>query len=504
MASSRKRQPKADPLETQLLDTVHAALCAAVGALRARVASGLAAPVDGETGPRRSVASSRRAAAQAPVLLVAFSGGRDSTVLLDLLWRLRAARAEFVRELRAVYVHHGLHAQADAWERSCAEFCSGRNIPFEVRRVQVERRGKGVEAAAREARYAALAEAARAHGARLVLTAHHQDDRIETFLLQWLRGSGVDGLAAMPPVREFGGDELLLVRPLLDVARAQIESYRALRALPFVDDPSNADATLGRGALRTHVLPQLDTVRSGYRRSAARSIDLVADAAAVLREVAAADLASAREDAPAGMLRIDRLAALTPERRALVVREWLAAAGLEAPTRARLREVIDQALRARADARLLVRVGTMEVRRHRGLLLLRPAQADTRRRVSLVWRGEARMAVPEWGGELVFERTRAEGFDPAWLGAQPLQLRERGGGERFKPHPTRPSKTLKRLFQDAGIAEYERAALPLVWRGDELIYVAGLGPDARLVEADGERIALRWQADASLLVGAMA
>lgn len=488
MASTRKRQPKADPLETLLLETVHAAVRAAVGT----------SAVPAEPAPT----ARRRAAAPDPVLIVAFSGGRDSTVLLDLLWRLRATRAELVRELRAVHVHHGLHAEADAWERQCAAFCTGRNITYEVRRVRVERRGKGIEAAAREARYAALAEAARAHGARCVLTAHHLDDRIETFLLHWLRGAGVDGLSAMPPVRAFASGELVLLRPLLDVQRAQIEQYRALRGLPFVEDPSNADAALGRGALRTNVLPQLETVRSGYRKSVARSIELIADAAAALREVATADLAAASDGAPAGMLRVDRLAMLTPERRALVVREWLASSGLEAPSRARLREVIEQALRARADARLLVRVGAMEVRRHRGLLLLRAAQPDTRRRVQLTWRGEGRVAVPEWGGELVFERTSAEGFDPEWLGAEPLQLRERGGGERFKPHPTRPSKTLKRLFQDAGIAEYERAALPLVWRGDDLIFVAGLGPDVRLVDDDGERVSLRWQADASLLVSA--
>jgi tRNA(Ile)-lysidine synthase len=493
MASSRKRQPKADPLETLLLDTVHAALMAAVAARAADGSRNASAATMASPPPRR------RAAPDAPVLVVAFSGGRDSTVLLDLLWRLRATRAEHVRELRAVHVHHGLHAEADAWERQCAEFCAGRNIPYESRRVRVERRGKGIEAAAREARYDALAEAARGHRARFVLTAHHLDDRIETFLLHWLRGAGVDGLSAMPPVRAFASGELTLLRPLVDITRAQVDQYRELRGLPFVDDPSNADTTLGRGALRTNVLPQLESVRSGYRKSAARSIELVADAAAALREVAAADLASASDGAPAGMLRLDRLATLTAERRALVVREWLANAGLEAPSRARLREVIGQALQARADAKLLVRVGAMEVRRHRGLLLLRAAQPDTRRRVALRWRGEGRIAVPEWGGELLFERTTSEGFDPSWLGAEPLELRERGGGERFKPHPTRPSKTLKRLFQDAGIAEFERAALPLVWRGDDLIFVAGLGPDARLVDDDGDRVVLRWQADASLL-----
>ena len=107
--------------------------------------------------------------------------------------------------------------------------------------------------------------------------------------------------------------------------------------------------------------------------------------------------------------------------------------------------------------------------------------------------------MPEWGGALRFVAADGAGFDPDWLRAAPLEVRARGGGERFKPHPTRPSKTLKRLFQEAGIAEFDRGALPLVWREDRLIFVAGLGPDVRLIDDDGPRIALRWQPNADLI-----
>jgi tRNA(Ile)-lysidine synthase len=139
------------------------------------------------------------------------------------------------------------------------------------------------------------------------------------------------------------------------------------------------------------------------------------------------------------------------------------------------------------------------VRRHGGLLLLRAAQTEYHGEATIHWRGEGEIAVPAWGGVLRFEPTDDPGFEAEWLRAEPLQLRGRGGGERFKPHPLRPSKTLKRLFQDAGIAEFERSALPLVWRDGRLIFVAGLGADARLVEAGGERVRLEWQPDAELL-----
>lgn len=434
-------------------------------------------------------------------LLIAFSGGRDSTALLDVATRLRSERARGFAKLFAVHVHHGLLPQADKWVAHCEAACAARDVVLETRHVAVDRRGRGVEAAAREARYAALAAVAQEHGAAAVLTAHHLDDRIETFLIQWLRGAGAEGLAAFPTQRDFGPGGVQLLRPLIDIGREQIDRYVALRDLTFIEDPSNADTRLLRNALRAQAIPALEAARPGFRKAAARSIDLVAEAATVLREVGAQDLAVCTEDAPAGMLWLERLAQLTPARRALVLRTWLSGHGVEAPARARLAEIAQQALGARSDARLLLRVGARELRRHRGLLLLRAAVDDAERNNARVeWRGEAELAVPSWGGVLRFVPA-ADGFDPDWLRRRPLELRARAGGERFKPHPTRPSKTLKRLFQDAGIPEFERSALPLVWRDDELIYVAGLGADARLVDDDGMRVGLEWVPDATLLDG---
>jgi tRNA(Ile)-lysidine synthase len=268
-----------------------------------------------------------------------------------------------------------------------------------------------------------------------------------------------------------------------------------------VDDPSNSDVRLLRNALRQHVLPALEAARPGMRNAAARSIDLLAEAAEVLRECGAVDLAACTDGAPKGMLHLDRLAQLTPARQALVLRQWLAAHGIDALARARLRDLLAQALRARADAKIVLRIGALEVRRHRALLLVRPAQRAAAGSATIHWRGEREIAVPAWRGVLRFVAGADSGFDPEWLGEQPLELRGRGGGERFKPHPTRPSKTLKRLFQEAGVPEFERARLPLVWRGEQLIYVAGLGPDARLVDTGGARVRLEWQPDAPLLGG---
>jgi tRNA(Ile)-lysidine synthase len=482
MASTRKRRPTLDPVETALLAATRSAIEA----------------IPPEQSKTADLAGGERTRARrtAP-LVIALSGGRDSVTLLDLAARLRAERVRGFGDLVAVHVHHGMQKAADDWVEFCARFCTQLAVTLDVRRVTVRPQARGPEAAARAARYAALLEAADEHGARLILTAHHLDDRIETFLIQWLRGAGPEGLAAMPAVRLM--ETVRIVRPLLDVPRTDIERYVAVRGLAHVQDPSNEDVRLLRNALRRAVVPALEAARPGMRKAAARSIDLVAEAAEVLREYGAADLEACAAGAPEGMLHVDRLAQLTPARQALVVRSWLTDHGLETISRARLNDLVAQALTARGDARMLLKLGGLEVRRHRGLLLLREAQRAAGDVAGITWRGEEEIAVPGWGGVLRFDTTVEEGFDVDWLSGVALELRGRGGGERFKPHPTRPSKTLKRLFQDANVPEFERARLPLVWRGEDLIYVAGLGADVRLTDSGGPRVALTWVPDAPLL-----
>jgi tRNA(Ile)-lysidine synthase len=447
--------------------------------------------------PRRSRA---RARTDTP-LVIAYSGGRDSTALLALVCELRDERVAGFGQPHAVHVHHGLHPQADSWADHCERQCTALGVALTVRRVRVDRRGVGVEAAAREARYRALAEAARELGAAAVLTAHHLDDRLETFLLQWIRGAGLEGLAGIAVERELDASphRIPLLRPLLHVPRERLERYVDDKRLVFIEDASNSDPRFDRNAIRLRVMPEFARLRSGFRGAAERSIELIAEGADVLRSVAREDLQMCARDAPASMLRIDRLATLPEARQTLVLREWLAQAHLTAPPRARLLEALHQALHAGADARVLIRIGEHELRRHRGLLCLNAPRQSAPALHALQWQGENELVVASWGGALRFTRTTGEGFDARWLGAEPLQLRPRTGGERFKPHPTRPSKRLKQIFQEARIPEYQRSALPLVWRDGRLIYVAGVGPDVRVLVAEGERVRIDWVGAAPLL-----
>jgi tRNA(Ile)-lysidine synthase len=482
---ARSRHRAADPADRALLDALERSVAREAPGSHA---ASLAAPAG-------QAAEFARPARGAP-LLVACSGGPDSMVLLDLASRLQRGHAAGWRHVRAVHVHHGLQQCADDWASHCERECAARAIPLQVERVEVGR-ARGIEAGAREARYAALARVAASLGARAVLTAHHLDDRIETFLLQWLRGAGPEGLAGIASARELeaGACEVgtRLLRPLLEVPRSALLAYAERNGVVAIHDPSNDDMRLARNALRSLVMPALGRIRPGFRRSAARSIDLVAESADVLRDLAREDLAACREDAPDGMLRLDRLAAFAPARQSATLRAWLQEQGIEAPPRARLAQALAQALGGSSDTKMLVRLGERELRRYRGLLVLRQGRRAARTKEALLWRGDREIAVPSWGGLLRFEPAGdAEGVEPEWLREKPLELRARSGGERFKPHLTRPSRRLKQLFQEAGIPEFERTALPLVWREDRLLFVPGLGMDARLLGSGPGRVRLEW------------
>src|SRR6185312_5271414 len=226
-----------------------------------------------------------RDAAGADAIVVALSGGRDSVALLDAVC---AHAAPGGVRVAAAHVHHGLSGEADRWARFCEELCHTRGIAFAATRVVVTpTRADGVEAAARDARYRALAAMAKAHGTDVVALAHHADDQAETLLLQLVRGAGPAGLAAMPARRMTAG--ITWLRPLIDVPRAAIDAYVAHHALAYVDDDSNASDRHKRNALRHAVVPALARLAPGYPRTLVRAAALQAEAATLADELAAVD-----------------------------------------------------------------------------------------------------------------------------------------------------------------------------------------------------------------------
>ena len=384
-------------------------------------------------------------------LWVGLSGGRDSVVLLHLC-------KTFWPRVRAVHVHHGLSPHADAWADFCQALCRDWDIPLRITRVRVEQgSGLGLEAAAREARYRAYRES----GARHLALGHHRRDQAETLLFNLCRGSGVAGAAAMPVCRVVR-DGLLLLRPLLEWAPADLERHARDQGLAWVEDESNQDVRHSRNFLRREVLPLLGRHFPGAEATLARAAGHFAEARDLLDEVA-------QQDDVRIQARRDPLLQLSPARQANWLRWWLRQAGWQVPEAAATGEWLRQLARAGegGQAELCLAEGSLRLwqgRLYRVPRLERPRPRAWDGRGSLAWGGARLRLLPALG----------EGLSQARLAGRMLEVRLRQGGESLCPGPGRPRRALKKLLQERAVPPWERQNLPLLYVEDELVACVGV------------------------------
>jgi tRNA(Ile)-lysidine synthase len=397
-----------------------------------------------------------------PRVTVAFSGGVDSTVLLALLRRL-----ELGLPLRAAHVDHGLHPDSQRWSRHCESVAADLGVELVTSRVAVDRASPhGLEAAAREARYAALGELL-APGEWL-LTAHHADDQLETLLLRLLRGSGVRGLRGIVSFAPFAAG--WLGRPLLECTRAELVDVARSMSLAWLEDPSNRETRHDRNYLRADVLPALRARWPAAAVQAERLAAQMADAEEILEAVAAADGESLV--APWHVPRV-ALAALSPARQRNLLRYLVRCAGMGTPSARKIDELRGALLTARANASPVVAwpTGQARVFRH-ALYLLGPLAQASPRGYSARLAKDASWSGPE-GRVALVPAADDDGLPESWLDGG-LTMRFRGGGERFRPRGREHHHTLKHLFQEAGVVPWMRARVPLLYRGAELVAIGDL------------------------------
>lgn len=392
-----------------------------------------------------------------PRWLVAFSGGLDSSALLVALSRYVAVVGT-APPLTALHIHHGLSVQADAWEAHCLSVCKKMHIECQVQRVAVVCDGQGVEAAAREARYAEFASALR-EGGRLFL-GHHQDDQVETFFLRLMRGSGVQGLAGMPQERQLGGGRL--VRPLLDTTRADLRRYVVAAGIDWIEDASNADTRYDRNYLRQRVLPLLEQRWPGYRAPVTRAMALLAEGEDAGQPTPLTTRYNAFGDPGCDS---GELCQLPAEAAAGALRRWLRERCCLPPAREPLREFLRQLRSAAADASPRLQCRDWCLQRHAGAVYLLPrpwpfVQPPAR-------------AVSDGDRILVAGVGRIVVRAPA--GAEPtLTLGFRQGGERLCLPGETHHRALKTLLQDAGVPPWWRERVPLLFSGRNLLAVGDL------------------------------
>ena len=393
----------------------------------------------------------------------------------------------------ALHVHHGLQPVADDWVKHLqrqARRWAAHGLPVSLvwRRLPgAPATGDSIEAWARRERYAALADMAQACGAGVVLLGHHRRDQAETFLLQALRGAGPAGLAAMP--REAHRSGIVWLRPWLEQPRRAIDAYLQRHRLSFVDDPSNADSRLARNRLRHDVWPTLAASFDHASTSLAASARRAHEAAECLRELALLDAQQVCSDD--GRLDVAAWLPLSAARRANLLRAWLSGQGAAGAPETLVQRLLHELPGATAGAAWPL--PGSELRLHAGQLQAVPAPAphvapDAPLHIDLS--REGCYAVPEWGGAFEVRVVEQGGLESHKL--LRCELGVRTGGEQFQRTGKSTPRSLKKQFQAARVPAWQRTG-PLVYSGRELLYVPGLGIDARALARRGApMLSLRW------------
>lgn len=397
---------------------------------------------------------------------LAYSGGMDSTALLSIL---ATHRNRLPAELVAVHVNHQLSAYADQWEQHCRAYCREINIRYESVTINThDGRNDSPEAWARDLRYTALEQFMQQDD--VLLTAHHRDDLAETVIQQLLRGSGPEGLSAMPETRRCGRG--WLARPLLEYSRRQIEDYVRGQRLTWVEDESNIDQGIDRNFIRNTVMPALRERWPSAADVLWRVSRLQADAAAVLNDMAGQDLHEASGNS-ATVLRRSAVDGLSLPRQRNLLRYWIRKNNHPVPAMNVIDEIINELLHARPDSMPCVRWGNTEIRRYRDDVYIMTATTDDApsARGPRLWALEEPLELD--GGRLEAGLAVGSGIRADRVPDRKVEIRFREGGETIRPSGRRETHELKKLFQESAVPPWKRDRIPLVYVGEELAAVAG-------------------------------
>lgn len=393
---------------------------------------------------------------------VAYSGGIDSHVLLALIARLHHKRGGF--RLRALHIDHGLQLDSILWAEHAADICSELGVPLEVRKCDVEVGSQGPEAAARRARYRAFADSL--FEDEHLLLAQHQDDQAETFLLQALRGSGPDGLSAIPAKRLFARGEM--VRPLLACTQQSIVDSANELNLEWIEDTSNKSSDFDRNYLRLEIMPLIKQRWPSAAQTLSRSSSRSAAASRVLLNVAMQDLDGVRVDDQA-QLSLSALRSLPLERCYTAIRLWVRQHELPMPRLQDLVQVHNDLINAKYDSNGIVNVREYQFRRHRDSLCLTLPEEQTEP-FFYVWKAPYKeLLIAETGTSLTLQECEQQGL------VLPLEaeviVKSREGGELIKIGDPAYHKSVKKIFQESLVPPWQRISVPLVYVNDTLAAV---------------------------------
>lgn len=399
-------------------------------------------------------------------LTVALSGGVDSVVLLHLCKAYcEHLEANQSISIEAIYINHGLSNNAQDWQQFCGQLCQSLNIPFKTKAVNVQPKSReSLEALARDARYQALDELA--EQGTLILLGQHADDQLETFLLRLKRGSGLAGLSAMRDEVSLSSGRKC-IRPLLSIAREDIEAFARTFSLSHIEDESNQDDKFDRNFLRNRIIPLLKNRFNGFLKSTLRSIELLQQQQALIDEISQADLSNCidKNDLPA-TLKLDELKQLSELRRGNVVRAWLSMLNIAMPSKAQMSQIMSQSLESREDAQMQVQLSKGAVRCYRNKLYFDeqpPKPTDIE---------EVESTVIKLSSDFLLQQI-SPGLLRLPLKGEVVSIRFGLLKAQIKPYKKVRSNTLKYWLKEFKVPTWQREHIPLVYYNETLVQVVG-------------------------------
>jgi len=384
---------------------------------------------------------------------IAYSGGLDSQVLLHL-----CVQSKYTNKIKAIHIHHGLSKNADNWVEHCKEICQNFKIHLITKCIQINKLKKeSLENIARQQRYEIFEELLEEND--VLLMAHHADDQAETFLLRALRGSGIEGLSAIPQQRKLGKG--ILYRPLLNFSRVELQKYAHENNLKWIEDESNQSEEFDRNFLRKQIIPVLKNRWKGLEKTLCRTAHIQTETAQLLLEVAQQDLAQCIGENNF-ILKIEKLLQLSEQRQANLLRFWLKNLGFEIPSRIKIKQIQEDILLSKIDRQPCVTWKNVEIRRYRQhLYAMSPLPSIPSQYIEFNWDLKEDLKLPF--GELKAEK---EKFG---LPNNTYQIRFRKGGETCFVY--RQHHEVKKLLQEKGVPTWLRAFIPLIYHENILVAI---------------------------------
>jgi len=409
-------------------------------------------------------------------IVVAYSGGLDSQVLLHTIYQLSTQTTSFPK-VYICHVHHGLSPNADSWLSFAEQVCSTYGFSLTSERVVLDiGNGESLEAQARTARYQVLKNVSTEPA--LIVTGHHLDDQAESFLLALKRGAGLKGLSAM--AHQINLDKHILARPMLSVSRDEIHAYATEHRLTWINDESNGDSRFDRNFLRNEILPLINERWPAFNNTVARSAVLCQENQQLIDEIAATDFASAKQSDHC--LSLDFLSTLSVARFNNVIRYSVAQLGGLMPSQAQLAMLFSQ-LNVQQDKSPEIKIGQLVARRFNGNLYLTPVYKELSTFEHIVcWNDfenkDLTVRLPDNLGKVVFSINPFEQSGNVTKISLPkdsniLKIVFSHQNPKVTPEYRQHSRSLKKVLQELRIAPWLRKRIPFIFAEDELVSALG-------------------------------